>query len=82
VYVKERPVYNDYCQLTVTDAILILPFPVVLPVVAGVVVATGIKEGLVQKPAPYAAKGLPVVLYALIMKSVHDVAAFPYTVGA
>lgn len=74
--------YNGYCQLTVADAMLELPPPAVVPVVTGGVVATGTKEGSVQKPAAYAPKELPVVLYALMMKSKHAVAAFPYTVGA
>jgi hypothetical protein len=74
--------YNGYFQLTVTDAMLELPPPAVVPVVTGGVVATGMKAGSVQKPAAYAPKGLLDVLYALRMKSKHVVAAFPYTVGA
>jgi len=56
--------------------------PAVVPVVTGSVVATETKEGSVQKPAAYAPKGFSVTLYALMMKSKHVVAAFPYTVGA
>ena len=74
--------HNGYCQLTVADAMLEIPPPAAVPVVTGGVVATGTKEGSVQKPTAYDAKGLPVVLYALRRKSTHAVAAFPYTVGA